>query len=354
MADSEERNLPPTSSKLRRARRDGKVPHARDVVALSFIPVLLWLIINWRSFEADLKAILISVFAQDYALGADVLVHGIAPMVFRLILWVALPPLIMAAVIGIILSVLDTQGFVFSAKPLAPDFGRINPGDGLKRIFSARTLTDAGFGLVKLLLFAGIAAFVLLAALSALRRLQVCGYACIPQTVSVTIIPLVIGAVALFVAAALIDFVLSRNLFRLEMRMSFTEMKHENKENYGSPEQKRFRRDIGRQFASGTTKLGMGAATLMFEGPDILIAVRYVPSEIRAPVVVAKARGGTRLTEGLELAQRQTIPISRNRALAEILMQRGVVGAIIPKETFTDVANEIVQAERNRQPPTPD
>jgi type III secretion protein U len=349
MADSEERNLPPTSSKLRRARRDGKVPHARDVVALSFIPVLLWLIFNWRGFEADLKGILVAVFSQDFAIGADVLVHGVAPMVFRLLLWIALPPLIFAAVLGILLSILDTQGLVFSAKPLAPDFGRINPGEGLKRIVSARTLTEAGFGLVKLAVLAGVAAFVLLAALGSLRRLQVCGYACLPDVVAVTIIPLVIGAVALFVAAALIDFVLSRNLFRLEMRMSFTEMKHEHKENYGSPEQRRHRRDVGRAFASGTTKLGMGAATLMFEGPDMLIALRYMPSEIRAPVVVAKARGGARLTEGLELAALQKIPISRNIALADILMRRGVVGSIIPKETFTDVANEIVQAERKRQ-----
>jgi type III secretion protein U len=348
MADTEERNLPPTGAKLRRARKEGKVAHSRDLVALAMLPVLLWLVFNWRGFETDLKAVMLAAFAQDLTIEPDYLVRVLAPMILNMIITVALPMLVLGVVIGLVLSVIDTQGFVFSAKPLAPDFNRINPGQGLKRIFSARTMTEAGFNLVKLMLFAGVAALILSAAMPQLRRLQVCGLPCLPQTLSATVLPLIVAAVAVFIVAALIDFILSRNLFRLEMRMSMTEMKHENKDTYGSPEQKRHRRDEGRRMMSGPKRLGVSAATLMIEAQDGIVGVRYAPAEVRAPVIVSKSRDAA-ARDHRAVAEAEGISIVANVALGNRLLERGTLGAIIPPETFTDVANEIVKAERAKQ-----
>jgi type III secretion protein U len=345
MADSEERNLPPTATKLRRSRKEGKVAHSRDVVTLAMLPVLLWLVFNWRGFETDVKAVMLAAFAQDFTIEPDYLVRVIAPLLLTMIIWVVMPLMLFAAAFGLALSIVDTQGFVFSAKPITPDFNRVNPGQGLKRIFSARTFTEAGFSLLKMLLFAGVSALVLTAAMGNLRRLQVCGLPCLPQTLSATVLPLIIAAIALFAVAALIDFILSRNLFRLEMRMSMTEMKHENKESYGNPEQKRRRKDEGRRMMSGPKRLGVAASTLMIETDEGIIGVRYAPAEIRAPVIVSKSRGTTAADHRAEAAT-LAIPIVRNAPLADRLLDRGIVGAIIPQETFTDVANEIVKAER--------
>jgi type III secretion protein U len=345
MAETEDRSLPPSATKLRRARRDGKVAHARDVVALAIVPVLLWLVLRWRSIETELKSMLVTVFTQEFAVDTDYLLHTVAPMIFSQIVWLGAPLVIFAALVGVLLSVVDTQGFLFSAKPIAPDFNRINPGDGLKRIFSARTVTEAGFSLIKLAVFVGCVALVLTGAMGALRRLQVCGLPCVPQVVGVTILPLIIAAVAVFAAAALIDFVLSRNLFRLEMRMSLTEMKHENKDSYGNPEQKRRRRDEGRAALTGPKRLGIAASTLVIDGPDGIVGIRYVPSEIRAPVVVAKSRGAAAADMRLS-AQALDLKIMRNPELLRVLLERGLVGALIPAESFRDVANEIVNAEK--------
>jgi type III secretion protein U len=348
MADSEERNLPPTGAKLRRARKEGQVAHSRDLVTLAMLPTLLWLVFNWRGFETDLKAVMLAAFTAEHTLEADYVVRVIAPMILNAIGWIVMPPLLLALAFGVALSVADTQGFVFSAKPIAPDFNRINPGQGFKRIFSARTLTDAGFSLLKLALFVGAAALILTAAMGQLRRLQVCGLPCLPQTITATVVPLLIAAVTLFFAYAIVDFILSRNLFRLEMRMSMTEMKHENKETYGNPEQKRRRKDEGRRMMSGPKRLGVSAATLMIETAEGIVGVRYAPAEIRAPVVVSKSRRAAAEEQRAE-ARGLAIPIVRNDALADRLLERGVVGAIIPQETFTDVANEIVAIEKGKR-----
>jgi type III secretion protein U len=351
MADTEERNLPPTAAKLRRARKEGKVAHSRDLVTLALLPVLLWLMLNWRGFETDLKAVLLAAFAQDLTIEPDYLVRVLAPMLLNMIITVSVPVMILGAVVGVLLSVVDTQGFVFSAKPIAPDFNRINPGQGLKRIFSARTFTEAGFNLLKLVLFAGVAVLILTAAMPQLRRLQVCGLPCLPQTLTVTVIPLVIAAVAVFAIAALVDFILSRNLFRIEMRMSMTELKHENKESYGNPEVKRRRKDEGRRMMQGPKRLGVSAATLMIESGAGVVGVRYAPAEVRAPVIVSKSRGAAAIEQRAE-ADALGVSIIRNAALADRLLERGIVGAIIPQETFTDVANEIVKSERAKQKPS--
>jgi type III secretion protein U len=345
MADSEERNLPPTAMKLRKARREGKVAHSRDIVTLALVPVLLMLVFNWRGIEADVKAIMLAAFTQELTIEPDYLVRVVAPM---RIVWVAMPVMVLAVAFGVLLSVIDTQGFIFSAKPLAPDFNRINPGQGLQRIFSSRTLADAAFSIVKLCLFSGAAALVLTAAMPQLRRLQVCGLPCLSQTLTTTVLPLIVVAIALFAAYAIIDFILSRNLFRLEMRMSMTEMKHENKENYGSPEQRRRRKDIGRAMMSGPKRLGVTAATLILETEQGIVGMRYMPAEIRAPVIVSKAYGETARAQRLE-AEALGIPIMLNPAITARLLERGIVGAIIPAETFTDVANEIVKAERAKK-----
>jgi type III secretion protein U len=312
------------------------------------LPVLLWLVFNWRDFETDVKAVMLVAFAQDYTIEPDYLVRIVAPMILERMIWVVMPLMLFSATFGILLSVVDTQGFIFSAKPIAPDFNRINPGQGLKRIFSARTMTDAGFNLLKLALFASVAVLVLTAAMNTLRRLQVCGLPCLPQTLSATVLPLIIAALALFSIAALIDFILSRNLFRFEMRMSMTEMKHENKDSYGNPEQKRRRKDEGRRMMTGPKRLGVSASTLMIETEDGIVGVRYAPAEIRAPVIVSKARGAAAIEQRSE-ATTLNILIVRNAPLADRLLDRGIVGAIIPQETFTDVANEIVKSERAKQ-----
>ncbi len=345
MADTEERNLPPTATKLRRARRDGKVAHSRDVVTLALLPVLIWLYFNWGGTTTDLKTIMVAVFTQDFTHDAAYLTGVVAPAIFRRMIDLAAPLLAMAAAFGVLMSIVDTQGVVFSTKPVAPDFTRVNPGGGLKRIFSARTAAEAGFSLIKLSLFAGIAGFILWGATGSLRRLQVCGLPCVPDVAAVTLLPLLIAAVGLFLAAAVIDFVLSRSLFRMEMRMSFTELKHENRDSYGNPEQKRHRRDEGRRNMSGPTRLGIAMATLVVEGRDGAVGLRYVPAEIKAPVVVSKGYGPIASGQIMEAAAAR-IPIVRNDELAAALLARGSIGALIPAATFTDVANEIVKAER--------
>ncbi|NJM51342.1 MAG: hypothetical protein HC843_11120 [Sphingomonadales bacterium] len=57
-------------------------------------------------------------------------------------------------------------GPLFSPTPLKPDFNRINPAKGLKRIFSKKALVEAFKALIKLAIYSLIAGFIIYDALT--------------------------------------------------------------------------------------------------------------------------------------------------------------------------------------------
>lgn len=343
--DTQEKRHQPTKSKLKRARREGNVPHARDVMAMTTWPTLLWIYFNWPSFEASLKRLISAVVTADLNMPAEDAVGRIAGGVLSEAYAIIIPIMLVAALMAIVISIIDTGGIIFAAKPVAPDFDRINPAKGIKRIFSRRTAVESAYGLLKLALFALVTVAIISTAVEVLRQTQACGVPCLPAALAATVDPLLAIFLAFFLIAAVADFLLGRSLFRHEMRMSDTELKRENKDVYGNPELKRHRRERGAEMASGPSRLGLRAATFVVVGRDQVVGVRYMPAEAPAPFVVVKAQGRAR-TDLLSEARRLGISRVANERLAALLHARGTPGDIVPPDSFADIAREILRLER--------
>jgi type III secretion protein U len=339
--DTEEKKHAPTSTKLRRARRDGKVPHANDVLALAIWPLLIWLLFTWPSFEGGLRLLMTRVLTLDYNMPTEDVMSDMVMGLFWSGVGIVAPFFVVAIIISFLIGLLDNQGFVFSGKPITPDFNRLNPIEGFKRIFSMRTAVESGYGLAKLAIFAGVAIVHFYVNIDALKQLQACGAACLTTTWSTLINPLLAMYLAIFIIAAIIDFILSRQLFNYEMRMSHTELKRENKDVYGNPDIKTRRRDLGRDIASGPVRMGLGATSMLFIGRDVIVGVRYVANETPAPYIVLKASGDRR-REIMRDARRTGVPSVASDTIAKALFNRGIVGNVIPRATFTVVAKELM------------
>lgn len=342
MSDTEEKQHQPTNVKLRRARREGSVPHANDVLALAVWPVLIWLVFGWSTFEAGLRRLLTAALVVDYNRPGREIVTDVFFGLVSLAIDIVAPILVIAVIIAIAVAILDNGGFVFSGKPVAPDFSRINPAQGFKRIFSARTAVESGYGLLKLVIFAGIAFAVMYRAVPELQRVQACGLTCAPALLEALVFPLLAFFLAIFLVAAVIDFLLSRQLFKQEMKMSHSELKRENKDTYGNPDVKQRRKTLGTEIRDAPARLGVRAASLVYVGADAAVGVRYVANETPAPFVVFKV-GGEQMRETMSEARRLGIPIVPDGRVAGVLNTRGVVGNIIPQPTFTDIARELLR-----------
>jgi flagellar biosynthetic protein FlhB len=159
MAEQEkDRTEPATPFKLEEARRRGQVAKSLDFISLVMLAALLAALYAWSERLAAAgcalaagaleRAAVVSFSGPDAAAWLGQLTTATLSM---------LAPFLAVAVLAALVANLVQTGPVFSAFPLKPDFNRINPATGFKRVFSLKTLVEAGKTLVKLAAFAGVA-----------------------------------------------------------------------------------------------------------------------------------------------------------------------------------------------------
>jgi flagellar biosynthetic protein FlhB len=157
----------------------------------------------------------------------------------------------------------------------------------------------------------------------------------------------VIGATILLVA---VDLVWSRVFWRRELRMTRQEVKDEQKQSDGDPIIKARMRSLARDRARKRMIARVPRATVVIANPThYAIALRYVRSENRAPLVVAKGLDLIAL-KIRSIAEEHGIPVVEDKLLARSLYDKVEVDQLIPPEFYRAVANVILYLmSRGRQ-----
>jgi flagellar biosynthetic protein FlhB len=256
--------------------------------------------------------------------------------------------LLMAIIFAsVLLLELIQTGFVFSAEPFGPDFSRLNPANGLKRVFSLRAAIETGKNILKLVVYATTAVLVARYAL----RSEAGGIsdatslsAAMERTALILLAAFVLGAMFF----AVLDQLIVRNIFRRNMRMSRRELRREAREREGEPRLKQKRKQLHRELAKTSQSLrNLRKADVLISNPDHLaVALRYEPGTMLAPTVVSM--GKNHLAQRLKrIAFLYGIPIVEDRALAQRLFRTTALNHAIPQDCYRPVA-DIYNAIRAR------
>ena len=142
-----------TPFKLEEARRQGQVAKSPDLVSLLVLGVVLISVFaagGWATRQSlEMASRLLISSGQVSIEPAQVLFIGrwVSEQVLQI-----LAPLLILVVCAAVIANLVISGPVFSFKPLSPQFSRLNPAQGLKRVFSLRTLYETGKTIFKLAL----------------------------------------------------------------------------------------------------------------------------------------------------------------------------------------------------------
>ncbi len=152
-SDDRERTESPTQKRLDDARSKGQVPRSRD---LSAAAVVLAGGLGLLALGSVMGGQLLSIMRDGLTLssaevfdnGRMLLRFGHAAMQGGL----AIAPLLGLLLAAALLAPLAIGGWTFSSEALVPNFERLNPIDGLGRIFSVRGLIELGKALAR---FAG-------------------------------------------------------------------------------------------------------------------------------------------------------------------------------------------------------
>lgn len=262
-------------------------------------------------------------------------------------------PVLIAAFIAALAAPMLLNGWLFSVKPLQPDFSRLNPLSGVGRVFSVAGLVELVKAVAKVLVVGGVAALVLWNSLDAVialtRETPESAIFHATRLVGWTLI-LVVGGMVLVVGVD-VPFQLWNHARKL--RMSKDELKRENKETEGDPHIKARIRSLQREAARKRMFAEIPKADVVVTNPThYAVALSYKEDSMRAPRVVAKGQNivAARIRE---LAAEHRVPILEAPPLARALYRHTDLGDEVPETLYTAVAEVLAYVFQLRQPARP-
>lgn len=352
MAEQDQnRGEAPTPFKLQKAREKGNVARSMELGFLaSLLTIAAYVLIAGPALMATLAQAMRMALAGGFAAASEP--GGAAELLGtlgrRAIAPVALLGGTMAGIV-ILLELVQLRGFLLTFHPLKPDWSRLNPAKGIKRLFSLLMLKQTLKSLLKFALYAAATWMVVRWAVTHLAENPTDGERLV-ATMQAAGLRLVFAFLIVAVAIAILDQILARGEFTRQMRMSRREVTREAREREGEPRQKQRRKELHREMAAQGKGSLDGADLLVVNPEHFAVALRYDDAVMIAPEVAAKGRNlhALRLRED---AVRRGVPIVADPPLARALFRACTVGATIPPDRYAAVADLYIDLRRARAVP---
>lgn len=341
MADENdfERTEPASPRRLEQAREEGQVARSQELntfALLATVGVSVWLL--GSQLLAGLTGLMrsgLTLSAGDgFQTGQMVNLlgrHGASG-------FMTIAPVLAASFLAALVAPLLLNGWLFTLKPLQPNFSRLNPATGFGRIFSVHGLIELAKAVAKVLVVGGVAALVIWNSLDAVLSLS-------QETASnaTTHAARLVGWTLLLTVGGMVLIVAIDVPYQLwnhyrKLRMSRSELRREAKDTEGDPQIKARIRSLQREAARKRMMAEVPKADVVVTNPThYAVALAYKENSMRAPRVVAKGRDLTALRIR-ELARQHNVPIVEIPPLARALHRHTELEDEIPETLYTAVA----------------
>ena len=347
MSSSQDKNLPASEQKLRKTRRDGQAARSRDLSHLAILGMgsVCMLVLAPFLFEHLQRAMGQQlVFDAAGVRTPTVMIDRLQAMVLTGLLASAL----FAALTGgaALLSAVGAGGWVWSFKPITPQFSRLNPLKGAANLFAKQQLTNVA----KMVLMTAVLSAVAWQYLGGSLE-QVAQLVLQPSPLALAQVGnwLVTGMALLMLVVflvALVDVPLQVFFFKSRLKMSHEEMKQEHKESDGNPHTKGRMRQRQREAADGASVTAVPKADFVVMNPThYAVALRYDDQSMGAPQVISKGTDLIAMTIR-DLARTHGVPVLESPRLARALYAHADLDQPIPAALFSAVAQVLAYVYR--------
>ena len=338
-AENEGRTEQPTEHKLRRLREEGQIPKSQELVGAVtlFLPALLLLFLAPSMLRTCVEMLrFFFLRATELDPTQDTIIVGVfLKYLARLAL-----PILSVAVFAALFSNIVQVGFMFSAKPITPDFTKVLPrfGQFFSRIFSIDGLFNFGKSIVKMLIIGGVSFSLIRMDLDKLVNLQKAGLWLGLTTVGSLAIRMLIISAILLLILSIPDLLFQRWRFRERNKMSRQEMKEEMKMYEGDPQVRNRIRSRFRDLLKQNIAAAVPRADVVVTNPThYAIALEYKRESMPGPMVTAK--GADEMAAQIrKLAQENNVPLVENKPVAQALYRETEVGDYIPDAYINVIA----------------
>lgn len=334
-----EKTEQPSSRRLEQAREEGQIPQSRELS--TFLVLIagigaLWMMGEWIS--GRILGMLRAGFAIERARAFDakLMLESFGDLFTDALL--TMMPLFGILMVAAIAAPVLMGGFVFAPKMLGLKLERMNPIQGIGRMFSMHGLAE----LVKSLLKAAV---VGLMGVFAVWREHEHIFGLTGEAVEAAVpdfLEMVLFATLLIIMGlailALIDVPFQLWQYNKKLRMTKEEVKRESKEQEGDPQVKGRIRAMQREMARRRMMTQVPKADVVVTNPThFSVALKYDADKMRAPIVVAKGRGEVAL-KIRELAKEHKVPMLEAPPLARALYKHCELEQAVPGALYTAVA----------------
>ncbi|MHC8315493.1 flagellar biosynthesis protein FlhB [Pseudomonas sp. LB3P31] len=353
MAESEsgqDKTEDPTEKKKKDAREKGEIARSKE---LNTLAIMLAGASALLIFGGALAQELMDLMRMNFSLSREVILDqrsmGSFLLHSGLIALLAIQPVMITLLLAALIGPISLGGWLFSAGTMAPKFSRMNPGAGLKRMFSSKAVVELLKALAKFFIILFVALAVLSSDIDDLLRiahepldmaiihsLQVVGWSTLWMACGLIIIAAVDVPVQLWESAK-------------KLKMTKQEVRDEHKEQEGRPEVKQRIRQLQRDMSQRRMMAAIPDADVVITNPThYAVALKYDPDKGGAPMLVGKGSDFLAL-KMREIAVANNVLLLESPALARSIYYSTELDQEIPGGLYLAVAQVLAYVYQIRQ-----
>lgn len=338
----EEKTEKPSEKKRRDARKDGNVFYSKDLVTVVLLISVFFafkLLIPYT--YGCIKSFILYIFSlieQDRDLSIDMKLFSR----FTLAFFLSTLPLLLVTIIASIISYGSQTKFNVSFKSLKPKLSKLNPLNGIKKMFSLKNIVEIIKSLIKIVLLFTILVKVVFACLAKAALMFDMSLENSAYLTGKFMYSLLLKVILAFTAIAIFDYMYQRWKYEKELMMTKQEVKDEYKQMEGNPEIKGRIKQLQREFASSRMMQQVPDADVVIKNPThFAVALKYKPDKASAPYVIAKGKDELALRI-ISKAEENNVSVVKNIALARGLYKTCDINDEIPSDFYGEVAEILV------------
>lgn len=351
--NGQEKTEDATLKRQEKAREDGQVARSRELgTTLLLMTGALSILIFGADLADRLQAVMQANFSFDRhaAMDPNMMSAKLGDSLSSVFYLVGL--ILFLIMIAGVIGAIGVGGWLVSAKPIQPKLSRLNPLEGLKRMFSMKALVELFKALAKFILVAGVAVLILFQMETDL--LSISQEPLIPAVSHSTWIVIwsAIGMSAATVIIAAIDVPFQIYDNAQKLKMTKQQVKDEHKDSEGKPEVKSRIRQIQRELAQSRMMAAIPDADVVITNPEhFSVALKYDSEGAGAPVVLAKGADEIAI-KVREIANAHDIPILRSPPLTRAVYFTTEINEQIPAKLYLAVAQVLAYIYQLRARPS--
>jgi len=330
-AEDEGRTHDPTDSTYRKAREEGRVAKSQDIISALglLLPAIAILFLAPSIVETCVEMVrfyFTRITELDPTDGSVV-----AGVFFRYFIRMA-APILGVAVLAALFSNYIQVGFLFTTKPIVPDFNKIIPKFGRyiqKTLFSVEALYNLGKSIAKMAVI-GVAAFIIIRSnIEKLVNLQTMELWTSITFIARLAITMMITCAVLLIILSIPDYFFQKRQFKESLKMTREQAKEELKQEDGDPLVKsRLKRRYQELLKSDLSKVP-DADVVITNPTHYSIALAFEPDRMNGPMVVAKGEDEVALRIR-EIAMLNDVPVVSHPPLTRAIYSVAETGDVIP------------------------